>query len=112
MDSRFLSFAKRKCPSARKLGNEHPDNSYQQIMKRIFENIENAGGDTFSIDRATENIAKSRSNVILHTPTPLFVALLRSYLQPETTPTIVKNGRHSKAIGRKIQDQILNQICF
>lgn len=61
------------------------DSVYDGTMSRVFDEIKSSGGGKLSIDGATDNLAKSRSNVILHTPIPLFIEYLKYDFERRTT---------------------------
>lgn len=67
-----------------------PDQAYNDVMDKIFEEIMSSVFGTFSIDYATDNPDKSRSNVILHSTIPLFIEYLKSDLNREKLTMLSK----------------------
>lgn len=58
-------------------------------MINIVEAIQKSNGGIFGIECAINRLAKSDSNVITHTPRPLFIEYLCSDLKRETTANVV-----------------------
>lgn len=85
----FSAMSKWEDPAPKKLGNELLDDIYKVTMQTVFVEIKSAQGGTFRIDGATDNLAKSRSNVILHTTTTLFIEYLKSDLKRENIESFV-----------------------
>lgn len=55
------------------------------------------------IDGATNVLSKTRSNVMIHTPLPIFMEYLRSDLQRETMENVVENLRD---VMKRIDDRL------
>ena len=85
-----------KMPSPARISGELLDRVYDEVMSKTLDKIKSEGGGTMGVDGATDNIAKSKSNVIIHTPFPFFIDYLRGDLGRETTTNVVA----------KIQDSI------
>lgn len=62
---------------------------YENIMGTVTFKISEANVGVFGIDRATNRLAKSVRNVIVHKPTPFFVEFLRADLKRETKTNVV-----------------------
>lgn len=77
-------------PPRGQVGGELLDDVYNEIMDRVCVEVRNAAGCTLGIDGVTENLAKSKSVVIIHTPFPFFTEYLKSDLQRETIRNVVK----------------------
>lgn len=112
----FSSVSKWKVPSPQRLGGELLDTVYKDVMEKVVDEIKRTGGGTLSIDGATDNLAKSKSNVILHTPRPLFIEYLRSDLKKETTPNVVAKLTESirsldQTVGMKCVSNFVSDSC-
>lgn len=71
------------------------DTIYNATLSKTPNEIQSSGGGTLSIGRATDNLAKSRSNVILRTPLPLFIEHVKSYQNQETIPNAARKLDHT-----------------
>lgn len=112
----FSSLTKWKLPSPELLGGELLDVVYRDVMAKVIEEIKRSGGGTLSTDGATDNLSKSKSNVILHTPRPLFIEYLRSDLKRETTPNVVAKltdtiRRLDETVGVKCVSNFVSDSC-
>lgn len=76
-------------PSPLSIGGELLDDSYKATMKSVIDIITKCNGGVLGVDGATNRLAKSVSNVIVHTPTPFFIEYLRADLKRETTVNVV-----------------------
>lgn len=63
-------------PFALVIGGLLLDDIYEDVIARVVDWIRQSGGDVMSVDCATNNLARSKSNVILFLPVPLFVEYL------------------------------------
>lgn len=105
-----------KMPSPSVIGGVLLDDIYKKIMDKTIESIKNSGGGTLSIDGATDNLAKSKSNVIIYAPCPLFVEYLRSDLNRETTGNVVEKindvvNRLDQASGIRCVTNFISDSC-
>lgn len=73
-----------KLPSHEALGGPLLNRSYEDSMNKAIASIKQAKGGTLGIDGATNVMARSICNVIMHTPLPFFLEYLVSDLQRET----------------------------
>lgn len=112
----FSSVSKWNTPNPEKIGGELLDKVYGDVMSKVLAEVCSAGGGTLSIDGATDNLAKSKSNVILHTPIPFFIEYMRSDLKRETTPNVVKKledtiKRLHEKVGMKCISSFVSDSC-
>lgn len=105
-----------KPPHPSKLGGQLLDAAYASTMDRTFDAIRSARGGVIGIDGATNVLSKSMSNVIIHTPTPLFIEYLKSDMHRETTANVaakVKDvlQRIDEKLGFKCCDAFISDSC-
>lgn len=80
-------------------------------MTEAFNKIKTEMGGTLGIDGATDNLAKSKSNVILHTPFPIFIEYIKGDLDRETTPNVVSKVEDSiRRLNEKVGSQCVNSF--
>lgn len=112
----FSSISNWKVPAPERLSGELLNSVYEDVMSKVCAEIRSSGGGMLSIDGANDNLAKSRSNVILHTPIPLFIEYMKSDLQRETTPNVVSKledniKRLDEKIGIKCVTSFVSDSC-
>lgn len=99
----FSALSKCKLPPPENLSWEMLDQAYNEVIDSVFDEIKSSGGGTFSINGATNNLAKSKSNVIPNSPIPLFTDYLKSDLNRETTNNVFnKVEKTMKRLDQKV----------
>ncbi|KAI0558418.1 Ribonuclease H-like protein [Gracilaria domingensis] len=71
------------------IGGELLSDAYKRCMEEVFQVIRSRKGGVIGIDGATNKLSKSVSNVILHTPVPLFIEYLKSDLKTDRATNVV-----------------------
>lgn len=89
---------------------------YKDVTVKVVDKIKRTGGCAPSIDGATDNLDNSNSNVILHTPRPLFIEYPQSDLENKTMVSVVSNITESiriidQTVGMKCVSNFVSDYC-
>ncbi|KAI0557612.1 hypothetical protein FGB62_283g01 [Gracilaria domingensis] len=103
------------------IGGQLLDDAYKRCMEEVILYIGDKKGGVVAIDRATNKLFKSVSNIIIHTKLPLLAKYLQSDLNTDRTSNVVLKIKEAMKFlddiidfeaGAKLQDAEVFRWCY